>query len=225
MSKPSNITYDETISCPLCQQNKTELFYSDQQREYWRCELCDLIFVPPHFFLSEAAEKARYQHHQNDPADQNYCAFLSRIIPPMLPRLAANASGLDFGCGPFPGEKSALALLFEQAGFLMTVYDPFFSPDTTPLKQTYDFIVTTEAIEHFYRPFDELSKLFNLLMPNGTLGIMTRRHDSTDDFANWFYKDDLSHVCFFSKQSFRWIAKRWSADLEFMDNDIIVLHT
>ena len=36
---------------------------------------------------------------------------------------------------------------------------------------------------------------------------MTRRHDSADDFANWFYKDDLSHVYFFLKElAFRALA-------------------
>ena len=212
------------MTCPLCQHNETQLLLSDKHREYWHCDQCDLIFVPPQFFLSKEDEKARYQHHHNDPADKKYCDFLGRIIPPMLPRLPVHASGLDFGCGPFPDDMSALALLFERAGFSMSLYDPFFVPDTTPLNQTYDFIVTTEAIEHFYRPCDELDTLFNLLKPNGTLGIMTRRHDSTDDFASWTYKEDLSHVCFFSKHSFRWIAKQWSAELEFIDDDIIVLH-
>lgn len=211
------------MPCPLCQQNKIKLFYSDARREYWRCQRCDLIFVPAKFFLSAEAEKTRYQQHNNDPSDQKYCRFLSRIIPPMIPHLSPNATGLDFGCGPFPDEKPALAMLFEQAGFPMKIYDPFFAPDKKPLHQKYDFIVSTESIEHFYRPFDEVNALFKLLLPSGVLGIMTRRHESIDDFASWGYKDDPSHVCFFSKQSFRWIAERWQTTLEFIDNDIMIL--
>ena len=211
------------MTCPLCLQQNSQLFHTDKKREYWRCPNCDLIFVPAKFFLSPIAEKARYQSHHNDPNDQKYCAFLGRIIPPMVAHLSPNATGLDFGCGPFPGEKSALAILFEQAGFPMEIYDPFFSPDIKPLDQKYHFVVTTEAIEHFYRPLDEISRLFGLLPSSGTLGIMTRRHDSIDDFANWSYKDDPSHVCFFSKQSFRWIAERWQSALEFIDNDIMIL--
>ena len=211
------------MACPLCQQNESQLYHSDKHREYWRCQICDLIFVPSQFFLSAEAEKARYQQHNNDPADKKYCAFLGRIISPMLPYLSAGSKGLDFGCGPFPGEKSALAILFEQAGFPMAIYDPFFVPDAKALDQQYDFIVTTEAIEHFYRPFEEVSLLFNLLRPNGILGIMTRRHDSTDDFARWVYKDDPSHVCFFSKASFQWLAQHWQAKLEFFDNDIMII--
>lgn len=212
------------MSCPLCQQNKIQLFHSDKNREYWRCQICDLIFVPSQFFLSAEAEKTRYQQHNNDPNDQKYCAFLSRIILPMLSHLSAGDRGLDFGCGPFPSEKSALAILFDQAGFPTEIYDPFFAPSTEVLDQKYNFIVTTEAIEHFYQPLKEVGLLFNLLKPNGTLGIMTRRHDSSDDFTRWVYKDDPSHVCFFSKQSFHWIAKRWQVKLEFIDNDIMIFH-
>lgn len=207
------------MACPLCLGVDSALFYANDKREYWRCPECDLVFVPPQFHLSAEAEKARYQLHENSPDDPHYCQFLARIIPPLLPHLSAGDTGLDFGSGPGP----TLSLLLEKEGFPMAIYDPFFAPDTRILQQKYNFITSTEVLEHAFHPAVELDRLFALLHPNGTLAIMTRRHDSTDNFSHWGYKDDPSHVCFFSKNSFRWIANRWQTTRTFIDNDIILL--
>ncbi len=42
-------------------------------------------------------------------------------------------------------------------------------------------------------------------------------------FARWHYKNDLTHVCFWSRATFEWLAARWQADLAFIGNDVILL--
>ena len=52
---------------------------------------------------------------------------------------------------------------------------------------------------------------------------MTNLHHERLEFDKWYYKDDATHVCFFSKKTFEWIAKKWSAELQFKDKDIVIL--
>ena len=43
-----------------------------------------------------------------------------------------------------------------------------------------------------------------------------------DAFAGWHYKNDPTHICFFSRDTFNWLAARWGAELEFIANDVII---
>lgn len=205
--------------CPLCHHPKSRPFHRDRHRVYRRCEVCALIFVPPECFLSPRDEKAEYDLHQNDLYDVGYRRFLGRLFQPLGDRLRPGSRGLDFGCGPGP----ALALMFREAGHGMSVYDPFYAPDTAALSQAYDFVTATEVFEHLHRPGHELERLWSCLRPGGWLGIMTKLARDADAFARWHYKEDLTHVCFFSRVTFAWLAGRWSAELIFVGQDVILL--
>ncbi|MDX1346514.1 MAG: class I SAM-dependent methyltransferase, partial [Sedimenticolaceae bacterium] len=132
-------------------------------REYHRCSTCDLVFVPAAFFVSRDDEKSLYDMHENDPQDMAYRDFLSRLFDPMLERLPDRASGLDFGSGPGP----TLSLMFEEQGHRVRLYDPFYAPDESALREQYDFITATEVAEHLHRPAFELERLWSLLRPGG----------------------------------------------------------
>lgn len=205
--------------CPLCQSRESALFFEDKNRPYLRCPSCSLVFVPPAHFLSPDAENAEYDLHQNDPSDLRYRRFLSRLFLPMQKRLAPHSFGLDFGSGPGP----TLSLMFAEAGHRMVIYDPFYAPDTAVFAQTYDFITATEVVEHLHKPRMELKRLWSLLKPGGTLGIMTKLVIDQEAFAGWHYKNDLTHVCFFSREAFTWLAVRWQAELAFFHKDVILL--
>ena len=41
-------------------------------------------------------------------------------------------------------------------------------------------------------------------------------------FATWHYKNDKTHICFFSVETFQWLAKKWDA-LLVIDSDDVVL--
>ena len=208
-------------TCPLCQHQATTPYYTDKTRQYWHCPVCQLVFASRQSLLNSAAEVAIYQQHQNDPNDAGYRQFLNKLAAPLLQRLGPQAlQGLDFGAGPGP----TLYLLLQQGGHQVNNYDPYFAPDVALLKRQYDFICSTEAIEHFYQPALEWRLWLDLLKPAGWLGLMTRlRPDQPADFARWHYKNDPTHVSFFHANTFLWLAQRDGFTVEIIGPDVVIL--
>ena len=62
-----------------------------------------------------------------------------------------------------------------------------------------------------------------MLKPRAYLGIMTKRVIDQQRFATWHYKNDPTHVCFYSVETFQWLANLWQAQLEFIGADVILL--
>jgi SAM-dependent methyltransferase len=96
------------------------------------------------------------------------------------------------------------------------------------------------VVEHLHYPRRELEQIWRCLKPGGWLGIMTKLAYSEDErsdknsvlevsnhhritFANWHYKDDLTHVCFFSRQTFLWLSRLWRCQLTIIGSDVILL--
>lgn len=208
------------LRCPLCRENANEQYYRDQRRHYIKCHHCQLVFVPPEYFLSEANEKLAYDHHQNSPSDPDYRRFLNRLFFPLQARLTSKSHGLDFGSGPGP----TLSVMFEEIGHTVTLYDHFYAHNPTVLQQPYDFITATEVVEHLHDPATILAQLWTLLKPGGYLGLMTKLVRDQNAFTTWHYKNDLTHVCFFSKETFEWLADQWHAELELFHSDVMVFH-
>ncbi|PKM33048.1 MAG: methyltransferase [Gammaproteobacteria bacterium HGW-Gammaproteobacteria-10] len=210
---------DDHLNCPLCAESKIEHFHSDKQRDYFLCSTCALVFVPPAQQLDLQQQKAVYDLHQNDVHDQGYRKFLSRFAIPLSARLLPGASGLDFGCGPGP----ALSLMLKEQGFPTAIYDPIYADYPEVLQSRYDFISCTEVVEHFTEPGLEFSRLFSMIKPQGILAIMTKRVIDRQAFAQWHYKIDPTHVCFFSDKTFLWLADRYRCRTEFIDKDVVIL--
>jgi SAM-dependent methyltransferase len=190
--------------CPLCVSAGAAGFASLRGRDYWRCALCELVFLEPAQRPSPAAERAEYELHRNDPADPGYRRHLARLLDPLLAGRAPDAQGLDFGCGPVP----ALALMAAERGFAMAAYDPLFRPDPAPLGQAYDFIAASEVAEHFRDPAAEFARLAELLRPGGRLGVMTSLLLPETDFARWRYRRERSHILFYGPATLGWLARR-----------------
>ncbi len=209
------------IRCPLCAGKKVSVhFHRDRHRDFYRCNLCHLVHVPPSQFLSPAAEKIEYDKHQNSPDDKGYRTFLSRLFLPLHDRLRPASAGLDFGSGPGP----TLSVMFEEAGHQVNLFDLFYAPDTTVLTPKYDFITASEVVEHLHDPAKELALLWSLLKPGGWLGIMTKLALDQTAFARWHYKDDLTHVCFFGSKTMEWLARQWQAGLLPVGKDVFLFH-
>ncbi len=183
---------------------------TEAAQRYFDCPQCKLIYLHPEQRLSAPAERARYELHENDPADLDYVDFLRRLADPMLERLQSGAHGLDFGCGPTP----VLSELLTTAGFPCAAYDPFFAPDETLLDRRYDFITCSEVVEHAHDPANMFAALLHMLAPCGILGVMTMFHPGMDAFADWWYRRDPTHVCFYDEATMRWIGEHhgWQAE-------------
>jgi len=207
-----------TKTCPLCGSETTHLMHKGRSRDFIRCGTCRLIFVPPEYFLTATEEKKRYDLHENSPDDHDYRKFLNRLFDPLNAKLPAHSCGLDFGSGPGP----TLSVMFEEAGHVMKVYDPFFAPQDAVFDIKYDFITATEVAEHLNDPRAELSRLWSMLKPGGLLGIMTKLAGGPEEFNRWHYKDEPTHICFYGKETFEWLARKWGAGLEFFGADVMI---
>lgn len=205
--------------CLLC-RSPSNYFSQDKKREYWCCSHCDLIFVPRKDHISSAQEKREYDQHENDPSDANYRNFLNQALIPLEKLLTPGMKGLDFGSGPGP----TLSIMLEEKGFSMQSYDPFFAPHDYLLQTRYDFVTSTEVVEHFNNPEQSWGLLTSLLEQNGYLAIMTLFWDSMikDNFLSWWYKNIPSHVVFYSHQTLLWIEKYFSLRLIHVNNRVAI---
>ena len=195
----------------MCAHDALTEFMVIAGRAYWRCEVCQATLLDDAHLPTHGEERARYESHNNDPNDSGYRAFLGRVATPLLTRLPAAQSGLDYGCGPGP----ALAHTLSQAGHTVALWDPFFYDDTAVLSRTYDFITCTEVVEHFHQPNAEFARLDQLLRPGGLLAIMTTLQTDDARFEHWYYRRDPTHVTFYREFTMRHIAAQrgWAFEM------------
>lgn len=192
-------------ACVLC--GRPECRQIHQRRSgagFFECRGCEMVFLDPRHHLGRDEEKRRYMLHENDPADSRYRRFLTPVAEEVVRRTRAGDRGLDFGAGPGP----VLAEMLELNGRSMALYDPFFHPHFERLEQVYDFIVCTEAAEHFHRPAQEFEKMRLCLRTGGFLVIMTQMIPESG-FTDWYYHRDPTHVCFYRPKSFAWIGETY----------------
>ncbi|MBT3351450.1 MAG: class I SAM-dependent methyltransferase [Nitrospinaceae bacterium] len=204
-------TTPQKSSCPLCGEAEAEKYDKADGREYLHCPVCRLIFVPEQYWPSPEAERARYDQHQNSPGDKGYLAFLETIATPLGQRLSPASFGLDYGCGPSP----VLCEIIEKKGHTIDRYDPHYFP--TPPNGPYDFIVSTETFEHFQNPGEEITRLLSHLNAGGLLGVMTAFWSEKVFRANWHYRRDFTHLCFYRRETMAWIAATFGLEILWSD--------
>ena len=116
---------------------------------------------------------------------------------------------MDYGCGT----GTVASLVLEDLGYkTVALYDPFFQPDEGYLSKSYDYIICCEAMEHFYYPKEEFSKLRNLLKPFGKLFCKTsllKSESSAEEFSYWWYNNDPTHVFFYTVETLGYISKHF----------------
>ena len=201
--------------CVVCGAPSTRPFLSVGGRDYRRCDRCMATLLEPAQWLSPETEYARYLEHKNNSTDIGYRRFLSKLADPLLNRLASGQDGLDYGCGPGP----VLAQMLCEAGYGVSLYDPFFFPDQALLARCYDFITCTETIEHFHRPAEEFARFERMLRPGGWLAVMTCFQTDDGRFLSWHYRRDPTHVVFYRETTLRYIAQSfgWSCEIPVKD--------
>jgi hypothetical protein len=186
-----------------------------------------LVFVPPPFHLPPDQEKSRYLTHQNSLDNPGYVAMFAEKIRLVQTWCPGARTVLDYGCGPVP----VLATLLRQNGFAADAYDPTFFPETK-LRNAYDLIISTETFEHFRWPRAEWDRLRSLMAPAGFLAVMTRflpcpgGGTDTAVFRDWYYKNDPTHIIFYSPATFRRLAESSGLAIVYADEkDFVILRS
>ena len=193
------------MNCGLC-GSETTVFSTIKKRIYYHCNHCDGISLHQDFFLSKEQEKERYQAHNNDLADPGYQNFVSPIVHAVVQDYKKTDTGLDFGSGSAP----IVASMLQEKTYNITTYDPFFDPKTHVLDNTYNYITCCEVMEHFYYPKKEFALLYSLLKEKGSLYCKTYLYDPSIDFDTWWYKNDNTHVFFYTKKTLDWIKNHFN---------------
>jgi SAM-dependent methyltransferase len=189
------------MPCPLCCNTHIKAYCKHDGVQFLSCPSCELVFKDLSHLPSLEKEKERYLLHENDVEDKNYQRFVAPIVSSILDSHPKKARGLDFGAGSGP----VIAKLLRDKNYSINLYDPFFYPDTTVLASTYDFIVCCEVMEHFHNPSQEFELLQKLLLPGGKLYCMTELLPKQEFFEAWYYKNDPTHVIFYSEKNLNWI--------------------
>lgn len=190
------------MNCPLC-KSLSQNFFKNKLRSYQRCNNCHSIFLESKYYLSQTDEKKRYLEHNNDVTNIGYQNFVKPVVDKVKELKSSSQIGLDFGAGPGP----ILSYLLKETGYNVETYDPFFFPNHSLLEKKYDYIMASEVAEHFFNPFEEFTKLKQMLKEEGILFIYTDLYFEGLDFSSWYYKNDPTHVFFYSKDTFHWIQK------------------
>ncbi len=206
--------------CLLCLQTITvqDFYQNENSHIFCRCNGCGLFFRSPENRLSLQAERARYELHQNNVTDLDYQNFLRPIVEAILKNHTPEQQGMDFGCGP----SSVISHLLKKQSYQIVDYDPFFFPLEHLLLNQYDYVTCTEVVEHFFNPDQEFKKLRLLLKPEGQLYIKTSLTDQVQDFTQWYYQRDPSHVSFYNIKSLRYIKTKFEfSHLEVFEKYIV----
>ncbi len=185
--------------CPFCQDKKSVIFEKIGSKTYYHCDPCGLVFLSRSELISSLEEKERYENHDNSEENGHYIKYLNTTVEKICSIVPKGATGLDFGCG-----KSLLTeKLLTQQGFFVSSFDVFFHPTEEVFKKKYEFILLSEVIEHLREPHEEIRRIKSLLNANGFLFIKTKLlSNEIQDFRNWYYRRDKTHIQFFREQTF-----------------------
>lgn len=205
------------MNCPLCSTPVLH-FYSHNHREFYFCSECFSVSLDSNNHLSAEEQKQHYGYHRNDANDKEYQKFVSPIVDSILKDFKPSHKGLDFGCG----KDSSITKLLKEQNYEVASYDIFFANDPKVLKKTYDFIACCEVIEHFNNPKSEFERLFSLLNSDGKLYCMTELFSEKMNFDEWYYKNDPTHVFFYSEKTIGWIAQQFGFKDYTVKNRLIV---
>ena len=206
--------------CPLCVEHVLHHFHQDKKRSYLQCSTCGVVSVPTRYHLSAADEKAQYDLHQNTLEDLGYRKFLSRTFEPLVARIHSGSLGLDFGCGP----GAVISQMAKEREILVNNYDLYYFNQPELLERQYNFITMTEVIEHIANPQLLFIQLNSILKKAGILAIMTKRVIDQRAFSTWHYKNDPTHICFYSLKTFKWIGRTFNWRLEVIDKDVVFFY-
>jgi len=201
--------------CPLCNsalKNKKDAYFYD-------CDTCKAIVKDKKYYIGPDREKTVYENHNNDVNDVRYQKFTMPITNCVLEHFLPKHKGLDFGSGTGP----VISSMLKKKDYDIVPYDPFFAPDLKVFNTTYDYIVSCEVFEHFYKPKMEIERLISLLNANGMLLIMTLLYNNQIDFDTWKYCKDPTHVFIYTKETIVYIAKELQLEIVVLTDRFIVL--
>ncbi len=191
--------------CLICGSATTNIIDSQIRVTHSHCDNCGFIYKNKEFHLSIDVEHQNYKMHNNSFESEGYVQIFVNLVNEYIKPMNIEGKILEFGSGPGPVLKELLI----REGYDVFDFDPFFNINVDYLKYKYQLITSTEVVEHFVDPSKEFKHLSGLLQKDGYLLLMTRlRTMDTEEFLNWWYRRDLTHISFYTLETFKEIGKR-----------------
>lgn len=198
------------INCKIC-NNLIDKYYIDNNA-YFYCPNCEGLFKER--ILDDFNEKKRYDFHI---VDNNYIIYMNKFFHSIKSYLLPGLS-LDFGCGKI----KALEYIFVSNNLKMYSYDKYYV-DFNYKDYKYDNIILNEVFEHIKEPYKLLEELKMLLNPGGRIIIGTNLHNN--NFNNWWYLRDSTHISFYSIKTFKILALKLNLKIIDIKSNLIILES
>lgn len=208
------------MNCKICGSDDLDIL--DIKNKYYYCNDCQVIFIAPEEIAGPNQEKQRYEGHDNNHQNEGYVQmfedFIREVIEPHVD-LDKTEAVLEFGCGPGP----VLADLLESKKLKVDLYDPYFFPEKVFENKKYDLITSTEVFEHFSDPVKEMELLTSHLKDGAYLALMTSFHPGPEEFEDWWYKWDPTHIVFYNLKTFEKLASDFDLEIVYTDHEKYII--
>jgi 2-polyprenyl-3-methyl-5-hydroxy-6-metoxy-1,4-benzoquinol methylase len=203
--------------CRLC-QNPSQIIFEDV-RPFYACNVCGLIFSDC-LLSAEEVEKHYKDQYQNEWDWGNE----AEVFVLWLKNFRGTAPSLSLSILDYGSGGGLLAEALRKVGFKVDCYEPMLHGDFNreSYSEAYDIIILNEVIEHLEDINKTLDIVYNVLADNGVVFIKTNLTDKLINnplnfqklFKGWWYKDDPTHISFFSFLTIEYICKDRGRRLE-----------
>lgn len=204
------------MDCVIC-GSKTEVLEDVKfGNTYHCCVHCEFIGIDMNNYITIEEEKKEYDRHENSISNEGYVNFFKRFLVAAVFPFIETGKGLDFGSGP---EPVLTEVMLRDYHYNMDHYDLHYQPEKVYEGKHYDYIISTEVAEHLKNPMRVFRLLHKHLKEGGILAVMTLFHERDDEkFLQWWYRRDVTHISFFTPQTFRVIAEIIGFEVIYTDN-------
>ncbi|MFZ4857474.1 MAG: class I SAM-dependent methyltransferase [Desulfuromonadaceae bacterium] len=186
--------------------DKQAFLVFEDSRPFYICCNCGLIFTE--CSLSRAQKNEHYQSQHANPFDwlKEAEALLRLVSFAVVPRKI-----FDFGSG-----SGFLAAAFKSLGYEVTTYEPLLHGEfkRNNYNCSNDLVILNQVIEHVEDIDSLVDNVYSVTEPGGIIFVATLMTDAITDelsrfqeqFKKWWYKDDQTHISFFSQCTFEYIC-------------------
>ncbi len=215
-------------SCPVCASNQVEFLTNKEAYSFNVCPECEFIYLQPMPTQEELNELYTDKEHEAE-ATYNKASSRLRRAYIKLPRFfpyAVNKDCLDLGCGGgFIAQAlsriaktstgvdiSQNAISYAQDQFKKPVFSCKSFTELLKGDQQYDFVYSSEVIEHVSDINLYMKVLSHLCRPSGHLYITTpdAEHKKVpDDIKQWDVFTPPVHVQFFKRKTATILFERY----------------
>lgn len=205
------------MKCRICGNDTYVIDDLKFANHYAKCSSCLYIGINENDVITFEEERKEYDRHENTIENEGYVQFFRNFLGgAVLPFINKNGLGLDFGSGP---EPVLMQLMKRDYEVDLDYYDLHYQPEPVYEDKSYDFIISTEVIEHILNPDETFAFFAKHLKKDGVLSIMTLFHENDDDqFLKWWYRRDVTHISFFRLETFEVLAKKHGLEIIYTDN-------